>query len=310
MGMLVDGQWKVQEVNPQTKDGEFHRQTQKFRFSIEKGGEFEPESGRYHLYISHACPWAHRTLIMRALKGLEAAIDISIVAPDMLENGWSFQKYDSEVTGDKLFGFEYLKDVYVKADSKFTGRVTVPILWDKKTDRIVNNESSEIIRIFNSSFDGISKESPDYYPNELKKEIDEVNEDVYHNINNGVYKTGFARNQRAYEHNFISLFECLERQEKRLEGKEFLVGDTLTEADIRLWTTLVRFDAVYFTHFKCNKKMIKDYKNLDAYLKRLYAMPEFGGTTNLDHIKRHYYYSHETLNPFRLVPIGPELNFV
>lgn len=307
MGMLIEGKWKVEAVNPESDDGEFHRQKQKFRNSIEKNGEFPPEKNRYHLYVSHACPWAHRTLIMRQLKGLEEAIDVSVVSPEMLENGWSFKKTDEGVTGDKLYGLEFLRDIYVKADEKFTGRVTVPVLWDKKNNKIVNNESSDLIRILNSGFSNLAKRGEDYCPEELMDQIEEVNADVYENINNGVYKTGFARTQEAYEKNFHPLFESLERQEKRLEGNEFLVGERLTEADIRLYTTLVRFDAVYFTHFKCNKRMIKDFKNLNRYLKKLYRMDAFKDTTHFEHIKKHYFYSHETLNPFRIVPLGPDL---
>lgn len=309
MGLLVEGKWKVQEVNPETEDGEFHRQKQAFRYGIDSKGEFLPEADRYHLYVSYACPWAHRTLIMRELKGLNSIIDTSVVSPEMLEYGWSFKASDEGVTKDGIYGHEYLKDVYVSVDAKFTGRVTVPVLFDKKTKKIVNNESEEILRILNGAFAEFQTDATDYYPKELQSEINDVNEDIYHNINNGVYKTGFARNQEAYEKNYVALFESLERQEKRLQGKEFLVGDKLTEADIRFFTTLVRFDAVYFTHFKCNKKMIKDYPNLQRYLKGLYARSAFKNTTNFHHIKKHYYYSHETLNPFRIIPLGPQMSF-
>ena len=305
MGMLVEGEWKVQEVNPETKDGEFHRQKQKYHSSL--GKEYPKEKGRYHLYVSYACPWAHRSLIMRQLKGLEDFISYSVVSPDMMDEGWSFDNSFSGSTGDQIYNLSFLKDLYTKADNKFTGRVTVPVLWDKQTDSIVNNESSEIIRIFNS-LNEFSSNQEDYYPESYKDEIDEVNDDVYNNINNGVYKTGFARNQKAYEKNFMNLFDSLERQEKRLEGKLYLVGENLTEADIRLFTTLIRFDAVYFTHFKCNKRMIKDYPNLNRYLKNLYSLDAFRRTTNFNHIKRHYYYSHRTLNPFGIVPLGPSLD--
>lgn len=307
MGMLIEGEWKVQEVNPKTEDGEFHRQKQKYHSGF--GDEYPAEKERYHLYVSYACPWAHRTLIMRELKGLESFIDYSVVSPEMMDQGWSFETEFPKSTGDKINDLEFLKDLYVKADSKFTGRVTVPVIWDKETNSIVNNESSEIIRIFNS-LNEFSTNKEDYYPEELRSEIDEVNDDVYNNINNGVYKTGFARNQKAYEKNFKNLFESLERQEQRLEGKKYLVGDTLTEADIRLFTTLIRFDAVYFTHFKCNQKMIKDYPNLKRYLKNLYSIDAFRHTTNFEHIKHHYYYSHRTLNPFGLVPLGPSLDYL
>lgn len=307
MGMLVEGKWKVEDVNPKTKDNEYHRQVQKFHDSF--GEKYEVESGRYHLYVSYACPWAHRTLIMRALKGLEDFIDYSVVSPDMLDDGWSFQKSFKGSTGDKVYELSFLRDLYVKADPKFTGKVTVPVLFDTKTKSIVNNESSEIIRIFNE-ITSFSKNDQDFYPENLREEIDEVNDDIYNNINNGVYKTGFARAQEPYEKNFKKLFDSLDRQEKRLEAKEYLVGDQLTEADIRFFTTLIRFDAVYFTHFKCNMRMIKDFPNLNSYLKRLYQIDAFRLTTNLDHIKRHYFYSHRTINPSGIVPMGPELNYI
>lgn len=308
MGYLLDGEWKEQAVNPETKDGEFHRQVQKFRDEINEKGSFPPEKNRYHLYVSLACPWAHRALIMRKLKGLEEMIDVSVVSPDMLKDGWSFEKNHEGSTGDRLYDKEFLRDIYTIADPKFTGRVTVPVLFDKNTKRIVNNESSEVIRIFNSAFNELSGNHSDFYPKELQSEIDEINEYIYENINNGVYKTGFARNQKAYEHNFCSLFSALDKIEERLEGQDYLVGGKLTEADIRLWTTLIRFDAVYFTHFKCNQKMIKDYQNLSRFTRKLYQHEAFQSTTDFAQIKRHYYYSHETLNPFRIVPIGPDLD--
>lgn len=310
MGSLVDGEWKIEDVNPKNESGEYKRQNQKFRSRIEKKGEFPPEEGRYHLYVSYACPWAHRTLIMRKLKKLETFLPYSVVSPEMLDLGWSFKKTDPGVTDDPIYGKEHLKDVYTEVDPSFTGKVTVPVLIDKKQNKIVNNESSEIIRILNGDLIEFSDNSVDYYPKALRSEIDEVNEDIYHNVNNGVYKTGFARNQKAYEHNFTSLFDSLDRQEKRLEGEDFLVGGTLTEADIRFYTTLARFDAVYFTHFKCNKKLIQQYPNLQRYLKLLGAMEEFSSTTNMRHIKRHYFYSHKNINPYQIVPLGPEVDFL
>lgn len=310
MGSLVNGEWKIEDVNPKTESGEYKRQNQKFRSRIQKGGEFPPEEGRYHLYVSYACPWAHRTLIMRKLKRLEDFLSYSVVSPEMLDLGWSFKDTDPGVTKDPIYGKEYLKDVYTEVDPSFTGKVTVPILLDKKQNKIVNNESSEIIRIFNSDLKDFSDNSVDYYPVELRDEIDEVNEDIYHHINNGVYKTGFARNQEAYDHNYDELFASLERQEKRLEGQDYLVGGTLTEADIRFYTTLARFDAVYFTHFKCNKKLIQQLPNTYRYLKLLGSKEEFCSTTNLRHIKRHYYYSHKNINPYQIVPKGPDLDFL
>ncbi len=302
MGRLIDGKWTVEEVNPKTKDGEYQRQVQKFRNQL---APEEVESGRYHLYVSYACPWAHRAIIMLNLKELNSEIDISVVGPWMLEDGWEFVQNFPEVTGDKLYRLKYLRELYVKADSKFSGRVTVPILWDKKEETIINNESSEIIRIFNSSFNHLTGNKDDYYPNELRSEIDHWNEQTYESINNGVYKTGFARTQEAYEKNYSALFDQLEVIEKHLEDKDYLVGNTLTEADIRLFPTLVRFDCVYHGHFKCNKKRIKDFKNLHRYTLNIYNHPKIKPTLFFDHIKTHYYGSHETLNPSRIVPLGP-----
>ncbi|MBT3983846.1 MAG: glutathione S-transferase family protein [Bacteriovoracaceae bacterium] len=305
MGRLENGKWVVEEVNPRTLDGAYIRQVQNFRNTIDNSGDFLPERDRYHLYVSYACPWAHRTLIMRELKGLSDIISLSIVSPDMLENGWSFHQDMEGVLADTEFGCEYLKDVYVACFSGFSGRVTVPILLDKKPKTIVNNESSEIVRIFNQSFNGLTKNSDDFYPTVHQKEIDSVNADVYSNINNGVYLCGFARTQKAYDKAIENLYLSLGRMDQRLEGQDFLVGDQLTETDIRLYTTLVRFDLVYYFHFKCNVKKIKEFKNLHRYLKNLYEIPAFQKTTRLDHIKRHYYFSHDSINPFRIVPKGP-----
>lgn len=307
MGMLVNGKWQVEVVNPKTKDGEYQRQVQHFRKRID-GKEFPLEKDRYHLYISYACPWAHRILIARELLGLEDYLSFDIVSPLMFENGWSFDK-DSGSTGDSHNSVDFLKDIYTIADPNFTGRVTVPILWDKKQRTIVNNESSEILRILNEDFRSIAKSSIDLYPEQLRKEIDLINEDIYHNINNGVYKVGFATTQEAYDKNFDSLFLALSRIEKHLEQKNFLVGDQLTEADVRLFTTLIRFDSVYIVHFKCNKFAIRETKNLKRYLKDLWQRDAFKNTTNFDHIKRHYYLSHTHLNPSGLIPNGPDLPF-
>lgn len=307
MGRLVEGKWIVEEVNPKTKDGEYQRQNQKFRSPIAPNSPHPPEKDRYHLYVSHACPWAHRTMIMRSLKGLKDIISVSVVSPWMLDQGWEFDpKYEGS-TEDHLYQAKYLKDLYVKADNNFSGRVTVPVLWDKKRHEIVNNESSEIIRIFNESFNEITKNSNDYYPEHLRDKIDEMNELTYESINNGVYKTGFAREQNAYEKHYRILFEALEKIEKTLDDKrDFLISNQLTEADIRLFTTLIRFDCVYYSHFKCNYKRIIDYPNLRRFTQKMMGIKEISETLNFDHIKTHYYGSHETLNPLGIIPLGPQ----
>jgi putative glutathione S-transferase len=280
-----------------------------FRDSIssEADSKFKPEKGRYHLYVSLACPWAHRTLIFRALKGLEEYIDVSVVSPDMLDKGWVFDGYEG-ASKDHLFGFDYMHQVYTKAKVDITSRVTVPVLWDKKHNTIVNNESAELIRIFNSAFNELTGSTQDYYPEHLREEIDKVNEYVYHNVNNGVYKAGFATTQEAYEEAVKALFDALDKIEERLSAKRYLVGDTLTEADWRLFTTLIRFDPVYVGHFKCNLKRIADYPALSNYVKELYQMDGIAQTTNFDHIKRHYYFSHTMINPTQVVPKGPVMD--
>jgi len=306
MGMLVDGEWKKGSVITSDKKGAYDRQPRSFRDHVSPDHEiFKPESGRYHLYVSYACPWANRTLIYRSLKSLEDHITVSVVHPDMLDNGWSFDKSFKGATGDDLFGMEYMKDIYLKADPKITTSVTVPVLWDKKTNTIVNNESSEIIRMFNTGFNELTGNTDDYYPEDLRDKIDELNDFIYPNINNGVYKSGFAKNQEVYDEAVTSLFNALDKVEEILEGKKYLLGDRLTEADLRLIPTLIRFDAVYVTHFKCNLKRIMDYKNLSRYTKELFEMNAIQSTTNFEHIKRHYYYSHESINPFRIIPLGP-----
>lgn len=306
MGRLVDGKWVKSSVITSDKKGAYDRVPRSFRQTISKDHEvFTPESGRYHLYVSYACPWAHRTLIYRKLKGLEDHISVSVVSPDMLDMGWSFETEILGATGDELYGFSYLQEVYTKADPKVNTTVTVPILWDKKTQTIVNNESSEIIRIFNYEFNELTGNQDDFYPESLRQEIDELNDFIYPNINNGVYRTGFAKTQEAYEDAVLKLFNALDKVEERLEGKRFLLGDTLTEADLRLVPTLLRFDSVYVTHFKCNLRRIKDYKNLSRYLKDLYSNDAIKETTNIEHIKRHYYYSHDDINPYRIVALGP-----
>jgi putative glutathione S-transferase len=306
MGRLVDGVWIDTTIITSNKKGEYDRQPRGFREVISHDHPvYKPESGRYHLYISYACPWAHRTLIYRKLKGLEDHITVSVVSPDMLDHGWSFDTSLAGSTGDALHSKAHLFEIYQLAQSDVSTSVTVPILWDKKTNSIVNNESSEIIRIFNTAFNELTKNYTDYYPEELKAEIDTVNTNVYGDINNGVYKSGFALNQETYESAVTKLFNRLDELDKVLAEKKYLLGDKLTEADLRLVPTLLRFDIVYFGHFKCNLKLIRDYKNLSRYLKELYLIPAINETTNFEHIKRHYYFSHESINPYRIVPVGP-----
>ncbi len=309
MGLLVEGQWRDQWYDTKANQGKFKRQDSQFRDVISNEHPiYKPESGRYHLYVSLACPWAHRTLIFRKLKQLESHISVSIVSPDMLEHGWTFDRYPG-ATEDHLFGFNYMHQVYTMAKSDITSRVTVPVLWDKKTNSIVNNESAEIIRMFNTAFNELTGDKQDFYPASLQSEIDEINEFVYHTINNGVYKSGFATTQDAYEEAFTVLFDALDEVEQRLAQQRYLVGGQITEADWRLFTTLVRFDAVYVGHFKCNLKRIADYPNLWGYLRDLYNQEGIADTVNMDHIKRHYYYSHDMINPTRVVPQGPEIDF-
>ena len=272
-------------------------------------GGFKAESGRYHLYVSLACPWAHRTLIFRALKGLADHIGISIVHPEMLSDGWTFATDFPGATGDRLFGLPFLRDIYTRTDPKVSGRVTVPILYDTQRGTIVSNESSEIIRMFNSAFDGLTGNTDDYWPEALRDRIEDVNARIYDTVNNGVYKAGFATTQAAYEAGVYPLFETLDWLEKRLSQNRYLLGDRLTEADWRLFPTLVRFDSVYHLHFKCNRKRIVDYPNLWAYTRELYQVPGVAETVNLDHIVRHYHYSHDTINPHRIIPINPILDF-
>jgi len=306
MGMLIDGKWDAGDGKWASKDGKFRRADSQFRCSdgvnaVTNG--FEAESDRYHLYVSLACPWAHRTLIFRKLKGLESIIPVTVVHPHMLENGWQFSR------PEPLYGFDYAHQLYSKADPHYTGRVTVPILWDRKRETIVCNESAEIIRIFNSAFDALTHNHDDYYPVALRSEIDEINAFVYDRINNGVYKCGFATSQEAYEQAYDELFDALDRVESILGEQRYLVGHQLTEADWRLFTTLIRFDAVYYSHFKCNLKRISDYPDLSEYLRDLYQHPGVAETVDFDHIKQHYFYSHESINPTRIVPKGPLLDF-
>lgn len=293
-------------------DGEFRRRDPIFRHFIEAraGAEFEAEAGRYHLYVSLACPWAHRTLILRRLKGLEAAISYDVVDWYLPEQGWTLEAKTDGATPDTVNGERCLRDIYEKVEPGYRGSVTVPTLWDKQKSTIVNNESSEIIRMFNSEFNEFSaRPDYDFYPPDLREKIDAVNEWVYPNINNGVYRAGFARSQKAYETAVTDLFDSLERAELILEKNRYLTGGRLTEADIRLWTTLIRFDIVYVTHFKCNLKRLVDLPNLWGFTRELYAHPAFRETTDFTHIKRHYFESHESINPYRIVPLGPKVDY-
>ncbi len=317
MGLLVDGIWRDQWYDTESTGGHFQRSESSFRNWITPGGEpgpdgeggFAAEAGRYHLYVSYACPWAHRTLIFRKLKGLEDMIGVSVVHPHMADHGWTFDTGFDGATGDGANGRDRLYEVYLMAKPDYTGRVTVPALWDMKHGTMVSNESSEIIRMFNRAFDGIGAREGDYYPEALREEIDEVNARVYDTVNNGVYKSGFATSQAAYEKAFDALFDTLDWLEDRLGRMSYLAGESLTEADWRLFTTLIRFDAVYVGHFKCNKRRIADYPNLSNYLRALYQHPGIAETVRMDHIKFHYYGSHKTINPTGIVPLGPELNF-
>ncbi|MGH7966073.1 MAG: glutathione S-transferase family protein [Candidatus Binatia bacterium] len=310
MGQIIAGKWRDEEHDTKAADGRFVRKESAFRNRVTADGSsgFPAESGRYHLYVSLACPWAHRTLIFRALKGLEDTISLSVVDPYMGEHGWSFSD-GPDCIPDPLYGARYLYEIYTRANPTYTGRVTVPVLWDKKRATIVSNESAEIIRMFNSEFNAVGNAGIDFSPKELRGEIDAINDFVYPNINNGVYRCGFATTQEAYEEAFAALFSALDQIETRLGREPYLVGNRLTEADWRLFTTLVRFDAVYFGHFKCNLRRIADYPHLSRYLRQLYQIPGVAGTVNLTHIKRHYYESHRSINPTGIVPVGPALEF-
>ena len=316
MGKLINGKWHDVWYETKSTGGRFVRKQSGFRSWITANGQsaptgdtFNAEAGRYHLYVSHACPWAHRTMIFRELKGLTNMISVSVVHHYMAESGWTFEPGEG-VIADKVNGTKFLHEVYTKAEPEYTGRVTVPLLWDKQTNTIVNNESSEIIRMFNSAFDGLGATPGDYYPEKLQPEIDTVNERVYHTVNNGVYKSGFATTQEAYEDAVGELFESLDWLEERLSSRRYLVGEQITEADWRLFTTLVRFDAVYVGHFKTNRKRIVDYPNLWGFTRELYQHPGVAETVNMQHIKAHYYRSHESINPTRVVPVGPDINFM
>ncbi len=317
MGLLIDGKWHDKWYDTKESGGKFVRDQAKFRSWVTADGSAGPsgtggykaESGRYHLYVSYACPWAHRTLIFRAIKGLEPHISTSVVHPEMLGNGWTFGTDYPAATGDTLFGLDFMHQVYTRVKPDMTGRVTVPVLFDKETNTIVSNESAEIIRMLNSAFDGITGNTDDYWPVALRDHIEALNTRIYDTVNNGVYKAGFATTQEAYDEAVHPLFDSLDWIEQLLGANRYLTGDTLTEADWRLFTTLVRFDSVYHQHFKCNRKRIIDYPNMWAYVRELYQRPGVAPTVNLDHIVRHYHYSHDTINPNRIIPINPVLDF-
>lgn len=308
MGQLVDGQWSTDWYQPDA-DGRFQRPKTNFHNWVRAAGHgpFSPADGRYHLYVSWACPWAHRTLIMRAIKGLEHAIDISVVDHFMGDQGWRFHPQTRDATVDKVHGHAYLRDVYLSADSHYTGRVTVPILWDLHTNTIVNNESREIVRMLDHEFVGVARRDVDLAPPELLAEVERIIDAIYQPINNGVYRAGFATSQAAYEEAVGELFEALEHWEAVLDRQRWLAGERMTEADIFLFTTLIRFDLVYHTHFKCNRKRIIDYPNLSGFVRELYQVPAIAKTCQFEHIRQHYYASHESINPHRIVAVGPLL---
>lgn len=309
MGLLQQGKWVDQWYDTSKSGGEFQRQASRYRNWLTPDGEagpngkpgFTAERGRYHLYVSLACPWAHRTLIFRELKQLREYIDVTVVKPVMLANGWELD--------DPLYGFEFLYQLYLKGDPGYEGRVTVPVLWDKHTHTIVNNESAEIIRMFNTAFNHLTGNTCDYYPRELRETIDALNDRIYDTINNGVYRAGFATSQAAYESAYYKLFDSLDWIEELLTTQRYLAGDRLTEADWRLFTTLVRFDAVYFGHFKTNRQLLANFPAISGYVRELYQIPGVAGTVNFEHIKTHYYASHVTINPTGIIPLGPDQDF-
>ncbi|WP_019676129.1 glutathione S-transferase family protein [Arsukibacterium perlucidum] len=317
MGLLVKGNWQDKWYDTDSNDGEFKRENAQLRNWITADGNagptgeagFKAEKGRYHLYVSLACPWAHRTLIFLQLKDLTEYISVSVVSPDMLEHGWEFDK-NNHSSGDSLFDAAYLHQLYTRHQADYSGRVTVPLLWDKQQNRIVSNESADIIRMLNTAFNKLTGNNDDFYPADLQPQINEVNELVYHNINNGVYRCGFATKQHAYEQAYQQLFAALDKVESILSKNRYLTGELITEADWRLFTTLIRFDAVYHGHFKCNKQRLADYPNLFGFTRELYQWPGVADTVNFYHIKRHYYFSHTMINPSQVVPVGPELDYL
>jgi glutathionyl-hydroquinone reductase len=316
MGMLVDGVWKDQWYDTKSTGGRFVRWESRYRNWITPDGApgpmgeggFAAELGRYHLYVSFACPWAHRTLIMRALKGLESTVSLSVTHWHMGENGWSFQPAPG-VVPDPIHGADYLYQIYLADDPKASGRATTPVLWDRAKGRIVSNESADIMRMFNDAFDGLGAEPGDYYPAALRSDIDRLNDRIYRAVNNGVYQAGFATSQEAYEEAALAVFAMLDELEDRLANSRYLFGNRPLETDWRLFTTLIRFDAVYFGHFKCNLRRLVDYPNLWGYARDLFQLPHIAGTVNFEHIRQHYYTSHKAINPNVIVPIGPELDF-
>lgn len=316
MGLLVDGTWTDAWYDTKNNGGKFVRAASQFRNWITPDGSagpsggdgFQAQSGRYHLYVSYACPWAHRTLIFRSLKGLEPHISISAVHPEMLGDGWTFQTDTDGATGDTLYQKEFAHQIYTLADPAYSGRVTVPILWDKERNTIVSNESAEIIRMFNSAFDAVTGNTTDYWPENDRNAIEDVNMRIYDTFNNGVYKCGFATSQAAYDTAIGPLFDTLDWLEERLSHTRYLMGARLTEADWRLFTTLIRFDPVYHLHFKCNRKRLIDYPNLWAYTRDLFQHSGVAQTVNFAHIVRHYHFSHDTINPYRIIPINPDLD--
>jgi putative glutathione S-transferase len=307
MNMLVDGEWRVGAYQTTNEDGEFDRQVTTFRDWVEDDPDaaFPAESGRYHLYISRACPWAHRTAMTRALKGLEDVVSLSLVEPVRIDDGWEF----SSRYPDPLSDAPYLRDVYTRADPEFTGRVTVPVLWDRERETIVNNESREIMRMLDVAFDDLATRDVDLWPEGHREAVDRVIDDIYDPINNGVYRAGFASSQAAYDRAVQELFDALDHWESVLADQRYLVGDVLTEADLAMFATLVRFDHVYHTHFKCNRRAIHEYPNLWNYTKELYQLPGVAETVNVEHIVNHYYRSHRDVNPSGLVPAGPDVDF-
>lgn len=317
MGRLIEGQWSTEWYDTEATRGAFERSAAQFRNWVTPDGApgptgtggFRAEAGRYHLYVSYACPWAHRTLIYRALKGLAPLIDVSVVHPDMLDDGWTFATGFAGTTGDRLHGLPFLRDLYTRADPRYSGRVTVPVLWDRERETIVSNESADIIRMFEGAFDGLTGNRDRFRPEGQEAEIDALNDRIYETVNNGVYRAGFATKQEPYDAAVAALFDTLDMLEDSLATRRFLLGDAPTEADWRLFPTLARFDTAYHGHFKCNRARIVDYPNLWAYTRDLWQWPGVGATLHLDHVARHYHYSHETINPYRIVPVGPRLDF-
>ncbi|MFL2745245.1 MAG: glutathione S-transferase family protein [Gammaproteobacteria bacterium] len=308
MGKLIDGKWEKRSIITSDEKGSYARLPRTFENKISSDdAAYTPDSERYHLYVSYACPWATRALIYRKLKSLEDHISVDVVHPDLLEEGWAFDDSYPGATKESLYGFKFLRELYQKSDPNVTTSVTVPVLWDKQTETIVNNESSQVIRIFNSAFNELTGNNENYYPNHLQEEINKLNDWIYSSVNNGVYKCGFAKTQESYDEAVTALFEALDELDQRLAKSKYLIEDILTEADLRLIPTLLRFDVAYVTHFKCNIKRIIDYKHLSRYVNDLMTIPAIKDSTKFDHIKRHYYFSHKEINPYRIVPAGPEL---